>query len=121
LVRPVARRRGSAIVTVNRLSDGQLTGSAHVTVRVAGNGRSSATGGDGPDVVFGQNGADTLGGMGGNDLLCGGNGADDLSRGATTTRSTAAAASTDLAEGRRRPVHSGNRPGPGNRLQSGGG
>jgi Ca2+-binding RTX toxin-like protein len=81
-VRPIAGRSGSAVVTVNRLSDGQLTGSVRVTVRVAGNGRSSATGDDGPDVLFGQNGADTLAGMGDNDLLCGGNGADDLSGGA---------------------------------------
>jgi len=37
-VRPVAGRSGSGVVTVNRLSDGQLTGSARVTVRAARTG-----------------------------------------------------------------------------------
>jgi Ca2+-binding RTX toxin-like protein len=78
-VRPVAGRTGTAVVTVNRLSDGQVTGSVDVTVQVGAT--SSVTGGPGPDILFGGNGADTLTGGGGNDLLCGGNGPDTLSGG----------------------------------------
>jgi Ca2+-binding RTX toxin-like protein len=80
-VSAVRGRSGSAVVTVNRLSDAQLTGSVQVTVRVAANGANSVTGDDGADILFGQNGADSLDGLGGNDLLCGGNGADSLSGG----------------------------------------
>ena len=69
--------RRTAVLTVNGLSDGQVTGSVQVTVGV-GNG---ATGGEGADILFAQNGADTLAGAGGNDLLCGGNGRDTLSGG----------------------------------------
>lgn len=76
-VEPARGRSGTAVVTVNGLSNGQVTGSVGVTVGV-GNG---ATGGDGPDILFAQNGADTLDGGGGNDLLCGGNGPDTLSGG----------------------------------------
>ena len=71
-VRPVAGRSGSAVVTVNQLSDGQFTGSVPVTVRVAANGANGVVGDNGADILFGQNGADTLAGAGGNDLLCGG-------------------------------------------------
>jgi len=80
-VRPVAGRSGTAVVKVNQLSDGQVTGLVPVSVRVAANGASSVTGGDGADILFAQNGADTLDGGGGNDLLCGGNGPDNLSGG----------------------------------------
>jgi Ca2+-binding RTX toxin-like protein len=80
-VRPVAGRSGTAELTVNELTDGQVTGSVQVTVRVAGNGASSVTGGDGADMLFAENGADRLDGGGGNDLLCGGNGPDTLSGG----------------------------------------
>ena len=80
-VRPVAGRTGTAVITVNRLSEGQVTGSVDVTVQVGTNGASSLTGGPGPDILFGGNGADTLTGGGGNDLLCGGNGPDTLSGG----------------------------------------
>jgi Ca2+-binding RTX toxin-like protein len=77
-VRPAAGRRGTAVVTVNRLSDGQVTGLVPVTVHAAGNGASRVVGGPGADVAFGQGGSDRLAGLGGNDLLCGGNGADKL-------------------------------------------
>jgi hypothetical protein len=80
-VRPVAGRTRTAVITVNRLSDGQLTGSIPVTVRVAANGANSVVGDAAADILFGQNGAVTLAGLGGNDLLCGGNGADQLSGG----------------------------------------
>jgi Ca2+-binding RTX toxin-like protein len=80
-VRPVAGRTGTAVITVNRLSDGQRTGSVPVTVRVGANGADDLEGGDGADMLFGGNGADTLTGGGGNDLLCGGNGTDALSGG----------------------------------------
>jgi hypothetical protein len=40
----VAGRSGTAVITVNRLSDGQLTGSIPVTVRVAVNGPNSVAG-----------------------------------------------------------------------------
>ena len=76
-VAPARGRSGTAVLTVNGLSEGQVTGSVGVTVGV-GNG---ATGGDGADILFAQNGADTLDGGGGNDLLCGGNGPDTLSGG----------------------------------------
>ena len=81
-VRPVSGRSGTAVVTVNRLSDGQLTGSVPVTVRVGANGADNLAGGDEADMLFGQNGADDLAGGGGTDLLCGGNGPDSLSGGA---------------------------------------
>jgi Ca2+-binding RTX toxin-like protein len=81
-VRPVAGRTGTAVITVNRLSGGQLTGSVPVSVHVAANGANSLSGDDGADILFGQNGADRLDGAGGNDLLCGGNGLDTLSGGA---------------------------------------
>ena len=80
-VRPVPGRTGTAVVTVNGLSDGQFTGSTAVTVRVGANGANRLMGDNGADMLFGQNGADTLSGAGGNDLLCGGNGADNLSGG----------------------------------------
>jgi Ca2+-binding RTX toxin-like protein len=80
-VRPVAGRSGTAVVTVNQLSEGQVTGSVPVTVTVPANGANTVTGGGGADLVFAQNGADTLDGGGGNDLLCGGNGPDTLSGG----------------------------------------
>ena len=78
-VRPVAGRSGTAVVTVNQLNDGQVTGSVPITVTVAANGANTLTGGPGADIMFAQNGADTLDGGGGNDLLCGGNGPDTLS------------------------------------------
>jgi len=80
-VRPVAGRSGTAVVTVNQLTDGQVTGSVPITVTVAANGANTVTGGPGADIMFAQNGADTLAGGGGNDLLCGGNGPDTLSGG----------------------------------------
>jgi Ca2+-binding RTX toxin-like protein len=84
-VRPVAGRTGTAVITVNRLSDGQRTGSVPVTVRVGGNGaddlRPLPGEQDGADMLFGGNGPDTLTGGSGNDLLCGGNGPDTLSGG----------------------------------------
>ena len=80
-VRPVAGRGGTAVLTVNELSHGQVTGSVQVNVTVAGNGANTVTGGLGADIMFAQNGADTLAGEGGNDLLCGGNGPDTLSGG----------------------------------------
>ena len=80
-VRPVAGRSGTAVVTVNQLTDGQVTGSVPITVTVAANGANTVTGGPGADIMFAQNGADTLVGGGGNDLLCGGNGPDTLSGG----------------------------------------
>jgi hypothetical protein len=80
-VRPVARRTGTSVITINRLSHGQLTGSVQVTVRVGANRADNLAGGDGADMMFGRNGADNLAGLGGNDLLCGGNGADNLSGG----------------------------------------
>jgi Ca2+-binding RTX toxin-like protein len=80
-VRPVVGRSGTAVLTVNELSHGQVTGSVQVNVTVAGNGANTVTGGPGADIMFGQNGADTLAGEGGNDLLCGGNGPDTLSGG----------------------------------------
>jgi Ca2+-binding RTX toxin-like protein len=80
-VRPVAGRSGTAVLTVNQLSDGQVTGSVPVSVSVAAKGANTATGGPGADILFAQNGADTLEGGGGNDLLCGGNGPDKLSGG----------------------------------------
>jgi len=76
-VAPARGHSGSAVLTVNGLSNGQVTGSVDVTVGV-GNG---ATGSEGADILFAQNGADTLAGGGGNDLLCGGNGPDTLSGG----------------------------------------
>jgi Ca2+-binding RTX toxin-like protein len=79
-VRPVGRS-GTAVVTVNQLSDGQVTGSVPVTVTVLAHGANTVTGGGGADLLFAQNGADTLDGGGGNDLLCGGNGPDILSGG----------------------------------------
>jgi Ca2+-binding RTX toxin-like protein len=81
-VRPVAGRSGTAVLTVNQLSDGQVTGSVPVTVRVAGKGAGNVTGGDGADILFAGNGADRLDGGAGNDLLCGGNGPDTMSGGA---------------------------------------
>jgi Ca2+-binding RTX toxin-like protein len=84
-VRPVARQTGTAVITVNRLSDGRRTGLVPITVRVGGNGaddlRPLPGEEDGADMLFGGNGADTLTGGGGNDLLCGGNGPDALSGG----------------------------------------
>jgi len=80
-VRPVAGRSGTAVVTVNQLNDGQVTGSVPITVTVAANGANTVTGGPGADIMFAQNGADTLDGGGGNDLLCAGNGPDTLSGG----------------------------------------
>ena len=80
-VRPVAGRSGTAVVTVNQLNDGQVTGSVPITVTVAANGANTVAGGPGADIMFAQNGADTLDGRGGNDLLCGGNGPDALSGG----------------------------------------
>jgi Ca2+-binding RTX toxin-like protein len=84
-VRPIAGRTGTAVITVNRLSDGQRTGSVPVTVRVGGNGaddlRPLPGEQDGADMLFGGNGPDTLTGGSGNDLLCGGNGPDTLSGG----------------------------------------
>jgi Ca2+-binding RTX toxin-like protein len=80
-VRPVTGRSGTAEVTVNQLSEGQVTGSVPVTVTVPANGANTVTGGGGADLLFAQNGADTLDGGGGNDLLCGGNGPDTLSGG----------------------------------------
>jgi Ca2+-binding RTX toxin-like protein len=81
-VRPVDGRTGTAVITVNRLSGGQLTGSVAVSVRVAANGANGLSGDEGADILFGQNGADRLDGAGGSDLLCGGNGPDTLSGGA---------------------------------------
>ena len=80
-VRPIAGRSGTAVVTVNQLTGGQVTGSVPITVTVAANGANTVTGGPGADIMFAQNGADTLAGGGGNDLLCGGNGPDTLSGG----------------------------------------
>jgi Ca2+-binding RTX toxin-like protein len=80
-VRPVAGRTGTSVITINRLSQGQLTGSVQVTVRVGANRADNLAGGDGADMMFGRNGADNLAGLGGNDLLCGGSGADNLSGG----------------------------------------
>ncbi len=76
----VSGRTGTAVVTVT-VRDGQATGSVQVTVRVAGGGNDTLTGGAGADMIFGQNGNDTLSGAGGNDLLCGGSGNDILSGG----------------------------------------
>ena len=78
-MRPVAGRSGTAVVTVNQLNDGQVTGSVPITVTVAANGANTLTGGPGADIMFAQNGADKVDGGGGNDLLCGGNGPDTLS------------------------------------------
>ena len=81
-VRPVDGESGTAVVTVNRLSGGRLTGSVAVSVRVGGNGANSLSGDDGADILLGGNGPDRLDGAGGNDLLCGGTGPDTLSGGA---------------------------------------
>jgi VCBS repeat-containing protein len=78
--RAVSGRSGTAVVTVT-VRDGQATGSVQLTVRVAGNGNDTLTGGAGADMLFAQNGNDTLSGAGGNDLLCGGSGNDILSGG----------------------------------------
>jgi VCBS repeat-containing protein len=78
--RAVSGRSGTAVVTVT-VRDGQATGSVQLTVRVAGNGNDTLTGGAGADMLFAQNGNDTLSGGGGNDLLCGGSGNDILSGG----------------------------------------
>jgi Ca2+-binding RTX toxin-like protein len=78
-VRPVAGRSGTAVLTVNELSDGQVTGSVPVSVTLDASGPNRLPGG--ADIMFGQNGKDTLAGEGGNDLLCGGNGPDTLSGG----------------------------------------
>ena len=80
-VRPVAGRTGTSVMTITRLSHGQVTGSVPVTVRVGAGGADNLAGGDGTDMMFGRNGADKLAGGGGNDLLCGGNGADNVSGG----------------------------------------
>jgi hypothetical protein len=50
-VRPVAGHSGTAVITVNRLSYGQLTGSIPVTVRVAANGANSVVGDPGADIL----------------------------------------------------------------------
>ena len=78
-VRPVAGRSGTAVLTVNELSDGQVTGSVPVSVTLDASGANRLPGG--ADIMFGQNGADRLDGGGGNDLLCGANGPDTLSGG----------------------------------------
>jgi FG-GAP-like repeat/RTX calcium-binding nonapeptide repeat (4 copies) len=75
-LRPVAGRRGSAVVTVNRLRRGQLTGSVRIRVRVGGRRGDRLVGGRSADVVLGKQGSDRLAGRGGNDLLCGAKGAD---------------------------------------------
>jgi hypothetical protein len=75
-LRPVAGRRGAAVVTVNRLRQGQLTGSARIRVRVGGKRADRLLGSRRADVVLGKKGSDRLAGRGGNDLLCGGQGAD---------------------------------------------
>jgi hypothetical protein len=77
-LRPVAGRRGAAVVTVNRLKQGQLTGSARIRVRVGGSRADRLVGGPRPNVVLGKSGSDRIAGRGGNDLLCGGRGADLL-------------------------------------------
>ena len=80
-VRPVDRRTGIAVITVNRLSGGQRTGSVSFSVRVGGNGADRLSGDAGSDILLGENGPDQLDGGGGNDLLCGGTGPDVLSGG----------------------------------------
>jgi Ca2+-binding RTX toxin-like protein len=81
-VRPVDRRTGTAVITVNRLSNGRLTGSVAVSVRVGGNGPDTLVGDEGADILLGGSGPDQVNGAGGNDLLCGGTGPDTLSGGA---------------------------------------
>jgi FG-GAP-like repeat/RTX calcium-binding nonapeptide repeat (4 copies) len=75
-LRTVAGRRGAAVVTVNRLKRGQLTGSVRIRVRVGGKRADRLVGGRRTDVVLGKQGSDRLAGRGGNDLLCGAKGAD---------------------------------------------
>ena len=107
-VRPVAGRSGTAVVRVNQLSDGQLTGSVPVTVRVGANGADHlADGRRRADIMFGRNGADTLTGGGGNDLLCGGNGADTLSGGDGEDALTAGDGEDALTGGAGEDVHRG--------------
>jgi uncharacterized delta-60 repeat protein len=76
----VPRRAGSTVVTV-AVTDGAITTTLEVTVRVDGPGGGTLAGTAGPDVVFGLTGADTLDGRGGNDLVCGGGGDDRLDGG----------------------------------------
>lgn len=68
------------------LSDGSLTSQAIVTLEVGktidtGNGKDTATGTAGDDLLLGGNGKDTLIGNGGDDTLMGGNGVDVLNGG----------------------------------------
>jgi VCBS repeat-containing protein len=77
----VNRLTGTAIVTLT-VSDGQVSSTTTITVKVGGNGSDTLTGTDGTDILFGQNGDDTLFGGGGMDLLSGGRGNDRLTGGA---------------------------------------
>ncbi len=72
---------GTAVITLT-VSDGQISSTITVTVKVGGNGSDTLVGTDGTDILFGQNGNDTLFGGGGIDLLSGGKGDDRLTGGA---------------------------------------
>ncbi len=72
---------GTAVITLT-VSDGQISSTITVTVKVGGKGSDTLVGTDGTDILFGQNGNDTLFGGGGIDLLSGGKGDDRLTGGA---------------------------------------
>jgi hypothetical protein len=75
---PLPGGRGSAVVTVNRLGDGQVIGSVPLAVRVGGKRADRLVGGQRANVFLGRKGGDRLAGGGANDLLWGGMGADQL-------------------------------------------
>ena len=80
-ITPTAKTSGTAVVTVT-VSDGDLTASTTITVKVGTEENDSITGTAGADLVLGVNGSDVIGAAGGNDLVCGGNGNDTMTGGA---------------------------------------
>ncbi|MGH8521241.1 MAG: hypothetical protein ACREU9_07480 [Gammaproteobacteria bacterium] len=71
------KKSGTASITVS-VSDGELTTTLVVTVKIGTNMNDTLIGTSGPDMLFGVNGTDILTGLADNDLLCGGNGDDTL-------------------------------------------
>jgi VCBS repeat-containing protein len=76
-----AERSGTATLTVT-VTDGQVSGSVQVAVKVGGGGKDTLSGGTGADLLLAQSKDDALSGGDGNDLLCGYSGSDTLSGGA---------------------------------------
>jgi len=73
----VAGKTGTAVVTI-KVSDGKLSSTTPITVKVGGGGADTLTGTEGADLLVGGANNDKLDGKGGNDTLMSGTGIDQM-------------------------------------------